>query len=261
MYLWAKLGLRFPESGTKCILQLQMLSVMGDVHKGTEHPLSNTLREEWCPALLAIAPQIMEETPRKPMLPVKIILAFHFMWFDWNDMVTKVPVPLASGITNVPPPDFCSILQNLRFGVFTLLPEYLLRYCRFTALAGGGNRRGGGVQTMKVEETGENPCHGKQAGSKTEGGEGTWDPIPAKEVDETLLCGAANGDRVRFKKMFTIVGGPPPLRASDGLATCWAYHSQGGCSSNCDRKWDHCPSAAEDLGPRQEYAKRIQAKL
>ena len=38
--------------------------------------------------------------------------------------------------------------------------------------------------------------------------------------------------------MFTLVGGPPPLRASDGLETFWAYHSQGGCSSNCDRKWE-----------------------
>ena len=56
--LRGKLGLRFPESGTKCVLQSQMLSVMEDVHKGPEHPLSKTLREEWCPALLAIAPQI-----------------------------------------------------------------------------------------------------------------------------------------------------------------------------------------------------------
>ena len=69
-----------------------MFSVMGDVHKGPEHPLIKTLREEWCPAILAIAPQIMEETPRKPMLLAKIMLAFHFMWFDWHDMVTKVPV-------------------------------------------------------------------------------------------------------------------------------------------------------------------------
>ena len=36
------------------------------------------------------------ETPRKLMLPAKIMLAFHFMWFDWHDMVTKVPVPSAS---------------------------------------------------------------------------------------------------------------------------------------------------------------------
>ena len=111
------------------------------------------------------------------------------------------------------------------------------------------------------EETGENPCHGKQVGSKAGGGEGTWDPIPAKEVDEKLLCGAANRDRVQVKKKFTLVGGPPPLRASDGLATCWAYHLQGGCSSNCDCKWDHCPSTAEDLGTRREYTKRIQTKL
>ena len=56
------------------------------------------------------------------MLPEKIMLAFHFMWFKWHDMVTKLPVPSESGITNVSPPNFCSILQNLRFGVFTLLP-------------------------------------------------------------------------------------------------------------------------------------------
>ena len=74
----------------------------------------------------------------KPMIPSKIMLAFHFMWFDWHDMVTKIPVPSASGITNVPPPDFCSILQNLRFGVFTLLPDYSLRYCRMTAKVQGG---------------------------------------------------------------------------------------------------------------------------
>ena len=108
-----KLGLRFPESGTECFLQSQMFSVMEDVHKGPEHPLSKTLREEWCPALLAIAPQIMEETPRNTMLPFKIMLAFHFIWFNWRGMVTKVQVPLASVITNVPPPYFCSILQNL----------------------------------------------------------------------------------------------------------------------------------------------------
>ena len=101
------------------------------------------------------------------MLPAKIMLAFHFMWLDWHDMVTKVPVPLASGITNVTPPDFCSILQNLRFGVFTLLPEYLLRYCCFTASAGGGNRGGGGVQTMIGEETGEKTRRGKQVGRNT----------------------------------------------------------------------------------------------
>ena len=77
--LRAQMGLRFPESGTECVLQSQMFSAMEDVHKRPEHPLSKMLREEWCPALLAITPQIMEETPRKPMLPAKIMLAFHFM--------------------------------------------------------------------------------------------------------------------------------------------------------------------------------------
>ena len=80
------------------------------------------------------------------MLLAKIIMSFHFMWFEWYDMVTKVPVPSASGITNAPPPDFCSILQNLHFGVFTLLPEYPLRYCRMTASVGGG-KCGGGAET------------------------------------------------------------------------------------------------------------------
>ena len=79
---WEKLGLRFPESATECVLQSQMFYVMEDVQKGPEHPLSKKLREEWCPALLVIEPQIMEETPRNPMLPAKIMLAFHFMWFD-----------------------------------------------------------------------------------------------------------------------------------------------------------------------------------
>ena len=45
--LRAKLGLRFPESVTKCVLQSQMFFVMEDIHKGPEHPLSKTLREEW----------------------------------------------------------------------------------------------------------------------------------------------------------------------------------------------------------------------
>ena len=94
----------------------------------------------------------------------------------------------------------------------------------------GGNRRGGRDQALLGEETVERPHRKKikAAGIKTGGGGGTWDPIPTKEVDKTLLCRAANGDRVRVKSMFALVGGPPPLRASDGLATCWAYHSQGG---------------------------------
>ena len=75
--LRAKLGLRFPESGIECVLQSQIFSVMEDVHKGPEHPLSKTLMEEWCHAILAIAPQIMEKTQRKPMLPAKIVLVFH----------------------------------------------------------------------------------------------------------------------------------------------------------------------------------------
>ena len=75
------------------------------------------------------------------------------MWFDWHDMVTKVPVPLASGTTNVPPPKFCSILQNLRFGVFTLILEYPLRYCRMTASVGGENHGGGVYQALMGEET------------------------------------------------------------------------------------------------------------
>ena len=87
------------------------------------------------------------------MLLAKIMLAFHFMWLDWHDMVTKVLMPSASGITNVPLPDFCSILQNLRFGVFTLLREYPLRYCRMTATVGGGDRGGGGDYGLIGEET------------------------------------------------------------------------------------------------------------
>ena len=66
---------------------------MENVHKGPEYSLSKTLREEWCPTLLAIAPHIMEETPRNPMLPAKIMLVFQSMWFDWHGMVAKVPVP------------------------------------------------------------------------------------------------------------------------------------------------------------------------
>ena len=94
------------------------------------------------------------------MLPAKIMLAFHFMWLDWHDMVMKIPVPLASGITNVPPPDFCSILQNLRFGVFTLLSEYPLRYCRMTTKAGVGARGGGRDYGWSGEETVEKPRRG-----------------------------------------------------------------------------------------------------
>ena len=97
-------------------------------------------------------------------------------------MVMKVPVPSVSGITNAPPPNFCSILQNLRFGVFTLLLEYLLRYCHMTASVGGGNRVGGRDQDLIWEETVERLCRRKikAAGIKTGGGGGTWDPIPTK---------------------------------------------------------------------------------
>ena len=130
------------------------------------------------------------------MLPAKIMLAFQFMWLNWHDMVTEVPVPLVSGITNVPPPDFCSIIQNLRFGVFTLLPEYPLRYCRMTESVGGGNHGDGVDQALIWEETVESPRHGKikAAGSKTGGGGGTGDPIPTKEVEKnTTLRGSEWG--------------------------------------------------------------------
>ena len=129
---------------------------------------------------------------------------------------------------------------------------------------GGGAHGGGGDYGLSREETVEKPRRGKiktTEGNKTGGGGGIWELIPSRKVDETILCGAANGDRVQVKSMFVLVGGPPPLRASDGLATCWAYHSQGGCSLNYDRKWDHCTSAAEEIDPRQEYSGQIRAKL
>ena len=91
-----------------------------------------------------------------------------------------------------------------------------------TATVGGGAHGGGGDYGVIGEETVEKPRCGKiksMAVSKTGGGGGTWEPIPSREVDDTLLCGAANGDRVRVKSMFALVGGPPPLHASDGLAT------------------------------------------
>ena len=68
-------------------------------------------------------------------------------------MVTKVPVPSALGITNYPPPNFCSILQNINFGIFTLLLEYPLRYCWLTATVGGGARVGGENYGLTGEET------------------------------------------------------------------------------------------------------------
>ena len=94
------------------------------------------------------------------MLPAKIMLVFHFMWFYWHAMVTKVPVSSASGITNVPPSDFCGILQNLCFGVFTLLPEYPLRYCRMTAKVRGGAYRGSENYSLIGEDTMEKPWRG-----------------------------------------------------------------------------------------------------
>ena len=111
------------------------------------------------------------------------MLAFHFMWFDWHDMVTKVPVPSAFGITNAPPPNFCSILQNIRFGMFTLLPEYPLRYCWMTATVGGGARGGGENYGLIWEETVEKPRRGKSkttAGIKTGGGGGEMETHPVQ---------------------------------------------------------------------------------
>ena len=102
-----------------------------------------------------------------------------------------------------------------------------------TEKVGGGARGGGRDYVSSGEETVEKPWSGKSktaAGIKTGGGGGTWDPIPSREVDETLLCGASNGDRVRVKSMFALVGSPPPLHASNGLENSWAYRLQGGCT-------------------------------
>ena len=79
---------------------------------------------------------------------------------------------------------------------------------------------------MIREETVEKPRRGKSkmtAGIKIGGGGGTWEYIPSREVDNTLLCRTENKDRVRVKSMFALVGGPPPLRMLDGLSNFWAY--------------------------------------
>ena len=82
----------------------------------------------------------------------------------------------------------------------------------------------------------EKPQRGKiKTTARIKSGEGgTWEPIPSREVDNTLLCRTANKYRVRVKSMFALVGGPPPLRTLDGLSNFWDYQSQGGCSLNYD---------------------------
>ena len=92
-----------------------------------------------------------------------------------------------------------------------------------TAKVGGGARGGGGDYGSIGEETVEKPRGEKSkttAVINTGGRGGIWEPIPTREVDETLLCGATKGDRVRVKSMFALVSGPPPLSVSDGLSTC-----------------------------------------
>ena len=82
-----------------------------------------------------------------------------------------------------------------------MLPEYPLRYCRMsTAKIGGGVRGGGGDDAWSGEEMVEKPRRRKNktpAVEKTGGGRGTWDPIPSREVDETLLCGSTYRARIR----------------------------------------------------------------
>ena len=94
--------------------------------------------------------------------------------------------------------------------------------------------------------------------------------IATKEVDKTLLCRAANGDIFRVKSMFDLVGVPPPLCALDGLATCWAYHSQGGAVQTATasgttvpprrRTWDLCENTQgrfgqnyDEIEPRRDW--------
>ena len=99
----------------------------------------------------------------------------------------------------------------------------------------GGASGGGGDYGSSGEDTVEKLQRRKSkmtAGIKTGRGGGISEPILSRELDETLLCEAENGDCIRVKSMFSLVGGPPPLRTLDGLATFWAYHLQGGCSSN-----------------------------
>ena len=87
---------------------------------------------------------------------------------------------------------------------------------------GEGALGGGRDYGLIGEETVEKPRRGKiksTAGVKTVGGGGTWESILSREVDGTLLCGAEKEDRVRVKIIFALVGVPPLLRASDGLAT------------------------------------------
>ena len=76
----------------------------------------------------------------------------------------------------------------------------------------------------------------------------------------TPLRGDEWGQGMSKKKVHTCrwSSTPPRVRWSSNLL---GLTLAGGCSSNCNGKWDQCPPAAEDLGPRREYAKRIQVKL
>ena len=67
---------------------------------------------------------------------------------------------------------------------------------------------------------------------------------------------SADGSKIRVREMMRIAGCPPPQRTLDGKDSCWAYHSQGGCSTLCHWKYDHGPSSPEDLTLCLAYAQK-----
>ena len=173
--LKANTGFHLATNAMELILVSKLFSVVENVHKGDTHPIANSIRTQWLPALNLTIPKIMELSREDPLIPAKILLSFHYEWYEWHVEAARLPPPdPGTPIQIIPPPNFADILKNVRTGRW-MPPSIPWRYLGTSS--GGATPRGGG---------GSGGGGGGGGGGRSSSELGAWYPIAEGECEPRL---------------------------------------------------------------------------
>ena len=283
-------GFLFPRQASDGELMLRRFSVAEDTHKGTNHPLALAIRTILIPSYIMTMPEIIEKTTTDDFYTARVLMAVHLEWYEWHQATYHLPVPAIAGANAViPPPDFSGLFRDIRTGRWEPQPLPARFHApapapkrptptvvtNASSITGGGSILGGwppAQPSQQVPPVVGGTVAGLSTDASTLGGTPSviggprapagpkkkgWNKYPEPGPDPLLLVNGQDGKTIRVKAMIAAAGEMPPAR-HDGLETCWAFHSHGGCSAGCDRAHDHTLSDPRDYQGRVAYAQKCR---
>ncbi len=206
---------------------------------GNQHPITRNYRLFWNALTKQYRMRLRQllEGPRSSVKPVHILRSVQLVCYDYFDAKrSQIPTPN--------PPDFVAILRNLSLGHYIPpllpLPLYQLVTPRATpALPTPTPSIPGSIPTSVSSASQLNDASSVGLSTVTGATNLTGDSrkntlIINEHQDSHLLTLIPFNRKIR-----DIMGNTQPPTTDDGQPICLAFHTKGGCYSNCRRRANH----------------------